>query len=104
MQRILIFFFVLLFPFFVYAEEPKPIWQQSEGVNVEIGIRDKFGSLKGYNALFVVVSPSGKEYRVEKKIADDNWGYAYFPADFKTTEEPGEYSWKCFVNGKEVTG
>jgi len=88
---------------YCFAEEKtKVVWQQSEGVSVQLGVRDKYGSLKKYKALFVVKDKNGKEYKVEKDVENDKWGYVYFPDDFKVYGEVGDYTWKCFVDGKVV--
>ena len=79
------------------------VWQQSEGVAVQLGVRDKYGALDKYKALFVVTAKNGKEYKAEKTAQSDKWGYVYFPDDFKVYGEPGDYAWKCFVDGKVVT-
>jgi hypothetical protein len=85
-------------------EKTEISWQQSEGVAVHLGVRDKFGSLKKYNALFVVKDSKGKEYKLEKGIKNDNWGYVSFPDDFDVQSGEGEYTWKCIVGGKVIVG
>lgn len=93
---------VLLFGFYAVCFAEKVVWQQSEAASVQLGIRDKYGSLKSYKAVFVVKSENGTEYKVEKNVKDDAWGYAHFPDDFKVSTAPGDYSWNCLVNGKIV--
>ena len=89
--------------FYCFAEERiEAIWQQSEGVSVQLGVRDKYGYLKNYKALFIVKDENGKEYKIEKNIKGDNCGFVYFPDDFKVYGEVGDYTWKCFVKGKAV--
>lgn len=78
------------------------VWQQSEANSVQLGIRDKYGDLKSYKALFVVKDASGKEYKAEKDIKDSAWAYVYFPGDFKVYGNTGDYTWEGIVNGKVV--
>ena len=56
------FILSLVVVFNCYAEDP--IWQESQGVSVKLGVRDKFGYSGSYKALFVVVvkDKEGKEY------------------------------------------
>lgn len=90
--------------FYCFARgKTEVVWQQSEGVTVQLGVRDKYGALNKYKALFVVTVKNGKDYQVEKQINSGDWGYVYFPDDFKVYGEPGDYTWKCFVDGKVVT-
>lgn len=76
-------------------------WQQSQDGTIELGVRDKFGELKNYDAEFIVKG-NGKKYQIIKHIKGDEFGTVYFPKDFKTTGIPGKYTWKCTVNNKEV--
>ncbi|MBN2857817.1 MAG: hypothetical protein JXN63_05400 [Candidatus Delongbacteria bacterium] len=86
------------------AEDPVPSWQQSESPGIQLGVRDKNGSAEEYEALFVVSKKSGTE-KFEKniKVKKDDWGFVYFPSDFKAASDDGEYEWKCFVDGKVVS-
>ncbi len=77
-------------------------WQYSEGVSVQLGVRDKNGDSAKYKALFTVRAKSGRKYTCEKDVEGNQLGYVYFPEDFKVYGEPGEYTWKCFVNGNVV--
>jgi len=78
------------------------VWQQSQSVLVELGVRDKYGRLGSYNALFVVTSPDGNQYRTKRRLSGDEFGYVYFPHDFGTYAKPGTYSWECIVGGNAV--
>ncbi len=77
-------------------------WQSSESVSVKLGVRDKYGELESYEALFVVTGPDGKQYKAEKHVSGDEWGFCYFPDDFDTYAKPGKYSWECIVGGEVV--
>ncbi|MBU4481035.1 hypothetical protein KKH59_01830 [Patescibacteria group bacterium] len=91
----------ILVAFYCFAEKKTEIsWQKSEGITVQLGVRDKNGELKKYRALFIVRDKNGKEYKLEKDVRGDVWGFVYFPEDFKVYGEPGDYTWKCIVKGK----
>jgi hypothetical protein len=91
----------------VYAEGFENVtWQLSESPSIQLGIRDKFGSLESYRAEFVV---SGKDigksytYRATKNVSGSEFAYVVFPRDFgENYAFPGNYNWKCVVNGKTV--
>jgi len=80
-------------------------WQTSvsEIVNVNnptIGIRDKWGSLESYDALFVVTGPNKKIYKARAKGTGDEFTYVNFPSDFdKKTSLQGIYKVVFYVNG-----
>jgi len=96
-------FLFMLITIYCFADKRiETVWQQSEGATVHLGVRDKYGNLKEYRAIFVVRDKNGKEYKLEKDVTDDTWGYVYFPEDFKVYGEEGDYTWKCFVKGKVV--
>jgi len=78
------------------------LWQQSTAINVQLGIREKFGNLKNYEAIFIVTDSKGKEYKLTKKIQSDEWQFVYFPEDFNTDGGKGIYRWKGVVDGKTV--
>jgi len=78
------------------------LWQQSTAINVQLGIREKFGNLKQYEASFIVTDAKGKEFKLTKKIKSDEWQFVYFPEDFNTDGGKGIYRWKGTVNDKTV--
>lgn len=108
-MKYLTLFALILFSF-VYAasnspdEDPVPSYQQSESINIQLGVRDKNGAAEEYEALFAVSKKNGTE-KFEKniKVKKDDWGFVDFPSDFKSSAEDGEYEWKCFVDGKVVS-
>jgi len=77
-------------------------WQQSTAPQIQLGARDKFGSLGTYAATFTVKDLHGHEYRAEKNGAQDNWTFVYFPADFPTAAGDGKFIWNCRVNGRII--
>lgn len=86
------------------VEDPVPSWQQSEALDIQLGVRDKNGAAEYYDALFVVSKKNGTEkYEKIIKVKKDDWGFVNFPSDFKDNADDGEYEWKCFVDGKVVS-
>lgn len=87
-------------------------WQYSQSISVRLSVRDKYGDLGSYKALFVVTDPDGERYKAEKDVSGKAWGDVYFPDDFsyekpgkyswKPSGRPGRYSWKGIVNGRTV--
>jgi len=51
-----------------------------------------------------VVTKDGQTFEAKTVVANDTFGYVYFPKDFGITADPGMYQWKCFVNNREVAG
>lgn len=47
-----------------------------------LGIRDKYGDMGSFNALFVVTAPNKKVFRAQTTTTQDEWAYVNFPADF----------------------
>ncbi len=87
------------------TEGPMPSWQQSESLNIQLGVRDKNASMEYYEAVFTVRATDGdKDFEARLKIAGDEWGFVNFPDDFSMAVNEGDYEWKCMVSGKEVSG
>lgn len=105
------FFIALIFISFISsaasnspAEDPVPSWQQSESLDIQLGVRDKNGAAEYYEAMFIVSRKNGNEkYEKNIKVQKDDWGFINFPSDFKSSAEDGEYEWKCLVDGKVVS-
>jgi len=57
-------------------------WQQSEGVEAQLGVKDKFGKSGTYIATFLVKNINGQEWKKSIKISGNQWGYVLFPDDF----------------------
>jgi hypothetical protein len=102
MIKSIVLFLSLLVGANAMAEEMLPIWQNSQGANVQIGVRDKFGALGNYVVKFVVKDGNGEEFTMEKEVTSDNWGYVSFPSDFEVYSNPGDYTWKAYVGEEEV--
>lgn len=86
------------------AEDPVPSWQQSEALNIQLGVRDKNGSAESYEAKFIVLKKNGTDkYERIISVKKDDWGFVDFPSDFKSSAEDGEYEWKCYVDSKVVS-
>lgn len=86
------------------AQEPGATWQSSEAAAVQLGVRDKYGSLGAYTADFVVIGPKGEKRHAYRKVKDDAFAFVYFPDDFQTWGAPGRYAWKCLVGTRAVVG
>ena len=86
----------------VVKDNQKIVWQQSSSLNIQLGIRDKFGMQGSYEALFVVTDSKGKKSKLTKKVSSDKWQFVSFPEDFDTFAKAGIYSWQGIVNGKTV--
>ncbi|MFO7810064.1 MAG: hypothetical protein R6V47_01660 [Candidatus Delongbacteria bacterium] len=80
--------------------DPVPSWQQSESVNIQLGVRDKNGALEFYDAVFVVTAKKGgKKFEKNIQVKKDKWGFVLFPEDFKAVVKDGDYDWECRVDG-----
>ena len=109
LKRWLLFLGCFLLPLIVLVvvssaqkDVPGVNWQWSEGVAVQLSVRDKYGTLGSYKATFLVVAPDGKQYEVEKDVSNDEWSDTFFPSDFGALEKPGQYKWQCVVDGDVV--
>lgn len=83
----------------------EPSWQGGVEVKVVavLGIRDKFGTLGSYDAVFIVTTPDNE--RVSKSIhtSESRSADLVFPDDFNTRwGRLGTYRWSAQVNGREV--
>jgi hypothetical protein len=79
-------------------------WQQSKSTSIVLGVRDKYGELGSYVAVYVVTGPDKKKYRLRKQVYGTDWGYVTFPDDFgEMPSVGGMYSVDCLVDGKVVT-
>ena len=103
------FWLILIFTILMFSVQalvssgtPEVYWQSSQEPIVQLGIRDKNGSLGKFTALCAVRAPDGNQYEAKVMGERDKWGYVYFPDDFKTWSRPGRYFWRCLVNGQEV--
>ncbi len=77
-----------------------PSWQGSVSPCVRLGVRDKFGELGSYTAVFAVTAPDGRVYNATKNVKGNDFGYVLFPEDFGASwSRPGAYSYSCKVNG-----
>src|SRR5579871_2913949 len=59
-----------------------PTWQLSEAPAVQLGVRDKFGDLGGYQAQFTVTGPDKKRHQKSIQVKGDSWGMVNYPDDF----------------------
>ncbi len=76
-------------------------WQTSSAVSTELTIRDKYGALGQYEAVFKVKSTKDSwEKKVLVQGAD--WASVRFPDDFTSFVPNGLYHWECLVQGKTV--
>lgn len=104
------FLILLLFPIISYSQVIE--WQTSTAVidsnagsSIELGIRNKICGSCAHIVKFIITDPNGKEYRIEKKLADNNFVKAIFPQDFRGADVKlsGVYSFKGFA-GKLLLG
>ena len=80
----------------------EPTWQSSTSTTVQLGVRDKYGSIGKYTATFIVTDPDKKEFTTSITVKNDDFGYVTFPSDFKTYMKTGKFTWKCVVGGKAI--
>ena len=80
------------------------VWQQSQSIQVQLGVRDKGGTLGTYEARVVVTTPSGAQVEAKLQGHGDDWAYVVFPNDFNTFEQQGDYSWVAVLNGTKIAG
>ncbi|MGI4835140.1 MAG: hypothetical protein ACRYFK_16935 [Janthinobacterium lividum] len=85
---------------------------------IKLGVLDKYHSLDGYQAVFIVTSERDhQEYMLIKTVAKDEQGVdVLFPSEATDSEyfknpkglaaQPvvGSYTWECRVKGKRVVG
>lgn len=93
-------------------------WMVSTTPYVKLGVLDKYNSLGGFSAVFIVKEErSGKEFLLTKVVPKGESGVdVLFPTEpsdpeyFKNTAGlaaqpgPGSYVWECRVNGKRAVG
>jgi hypothetical protein len=86
--------------------------------HIKLGVLDKYHSLDGYQAVFIVTSERDhQEYILTKTVAKTEQGVdVLFPSEatdpeyFKSLKGlaaqpvPGSYTWECRVKGKRVVG
>jgi hypothetical protein len=86
------------------AQEPAGVsWQLSEAPQMQMGVRDKFGTLNGYDATFTVTSARGEHTKKAVHVNGSDFKYVLFPEDFPNyIEEKGRFSWTCTVRGRIV--
>ena len=85
------------------AHHDQPVWQLSESAVARMGVRDKFGSLGGYDATFIVMGPQNKKTKKTVHVKGDEFKEVSFPDDFPNyLELNGHFKWTCQVNGKVV--
>jgi hypothetical protein len=80
----------------------EPNWQLSMTPEIQLGVRDKYGALGTYTAVFVVNGPNGSTYRAQQQPNDLGWCFVYFPMSFQAFGAPGNYLWHAEVNGNIV--
>ncbi|NML65065.1 hypothetical protein HHL22_07585 [Hymenobacter sp. RP-2-7] len=93
-------------------------WMVSTTPYIKLGVLDKYHSLDGYQAVFIVTSERDhQEYMLVKTVAKTEQGVdVLFPSEptdpeyFKNPKglaaQPvaGSYTWECRVQGKRVVG
>lgn len=78
-------------------------WQVSEDALVRMGVRDKYGALGAYDAVFVVTDPAHKTVQKKVHVSGSDWKYVIFPDDFAGAfENDGKYTWVCRVHDRVV--
>ena len=93
-------------------------WMVSTTAYIKLGVLDKFNSLGGYTATFIVTEEKNQQqYMLIKQIPKGESGVdVLFPSEpsepeyFKNMKgtsaqpSPGRYTWECRVNGKKAVG
>ncbi len=93
-------------------------WMVSTTPHIKLGILDKYNSLGGYTANFIVTDEkTQQEYILIKQVPKGESGVdVMFPTEpsdpeyFKNAQGiaaqpvPGRYVWECRVNGKKAVG
>lgn len=93
-------------------------WMVSTTAHIKLGVLDKYNSLGGYTATFIVTNErTQEEYMLVKEVAKGESGVdVLFPTEpsdpqyFKNVKgmaaqpTPGRYLWECRVNGKKAVG
>lgn len=108
MKGVFIYLMILTFSLTAGSKDntdgPVPSWQQSESLNIQLGVRDRNASMEYYDAVFKVTDKDGRnEYEATLKVISDEWGFVHFPADFSVSALDGTYEWKCFVGDIQVS-
>ena len=94
--------FILTIIAIIFAQESS--WQQSETINIQLGVRDKNSNIAEYKAIFKVTEiTTDKIIETTITVKADQWGFANFPEDFGVDALKGDYDWTCTVAGKIVT-
>lgn len=89
-------------PSSVSSAAPEVSWQVLQEPIVELGVRNKTGSLDRFAAVWIVTAPDGSRYGAKARVERLNIGIVKFPDDFQTNAKPGRYSWKCLVDGRQI--
>lgn len=93
-------------------------WMVSTTPYIKLGVLDKYNSLGGYTAVFIVTNEkTSQEFLLTKQVAKGENGVdVFFPTEpsdpeyFKNMQglaaqpTPGRYHWECRVNGKKAVG
>lgn len=93
-------------------------WMVSTTAYIKLGVLDKYNSLGGYEAIFIVTDEKSQaQYMLTKQIPKGESGIdVLFPSEpsepeyFKNMKGtsaqpvPGRYTWECRVNGKKAVG
>jgi hypothetical protein len=82
----------------------KSSWQQSETINIQLGVRDMNSNLAEYKATFKVTeTTTDKAVETTITVTADQWGFVNFPEDFGVDALKGDYDWTCTVGEAIVT-
>jgi hypothetical protein len=93
-------------------------WMVSTTPYIKLGVLDKYNSLGGYSAVFIVTDEkTGKQFMLTKAVPKGENGVdIFFPTEASDPEyfknmaglaaqpTPGSYLWECRVNGKRAVG
>ena len=91
-------------------------WMVSTTPYIKLGVLDKYNSLGGFTAVFIVTNErTGQEFMLTKQVPKGESGLdVLFPTEpsdpdyFKNMQglaaqpTPGRYTWECRVNGKKA--
>ena len=102
MKKISTTIMILLISIIAFAQESS--WQQSETINIQLGVRDKNSNLAEYKATFKVTeTTTEKVVETTITVTADQWGFVNFPEDFGVDALKGDYDWTCTVGENIVS-
>ncbi len=103
--RLLAFLFITVDTGTAQRPAPKVIWQESQAVSVQLGVRDKSGALGSYEVVFEVSVADGRKATAQRRVTGSEFGDVSFPDDFPnqaSIRDAGTFLWRALVGGKVI--